>query len=266
MKLVLTFAAMKFIDSHCHLYLDEFAADRLEAINKSVDAGVTKVLLPNIDATSWQPMLELCSSFPDICFPMAGLHPTSVLPETIEHEITELTQQLETHNFVAIGEIGIDLYWDKTYQGLQEEIFLYQVQLAKKHKLPVALHVRKSFDEVWRILKPETGSDLKGVFHCFPGDERQARLVNEAGFLLGIGGVVTFKNSHLQKVVAEVGPEHIILETDAPFLAPTPFRGKRNEPSYIPLIAAKVAELCGITNEEVAAITTANAVKLFNLE
>ena len=257
---------MKFIDSHCHLYLDEFAADRAEAIKKSVDAGVTKILLPNIDATSWQPMHELCNSFPEVCFPMAGLHPTSVLPDTIEQEIAELTHQLDTYDFIGIGEIGIDLYWDKTYQGLQEEIFLYQIQLAKKYKLPVAIHVRKSFDEVWRILKHETGPYLKGVFHCFPGDERQARLVNEAGFLLGIGGVVTFKNSHLQKVVAEVGPEHIILETDAPFLAPAPFRGKRNEPSYIPLIAEKVADLCGISVDEVADITTANAVKLFNLE
>jgi len=210
-------------------------------------------------------MLELSSRHPGICYPMAGLHPTSVLPETIEKELSELIQQLETNKFVAIGEIGIDLYWDKTHQPLQEEIFLYQIQLAKKYHLPIAIHVRKSFDEVWHILKSETGPDLKGVFHCFPGDERQARQVIEAGFALGIGGVVTFKNSGLQKVVAAIGPEHLVLETDAPFLAPAPFRGKRNEPSYIPLIAAKVAELCNLNLEEVAEITSRNAQRLFKL-
>lgn len=264
-KLVTTFAFMNFVDTHCHLYLQEFADDRSSAIDISVAAGVSKILLPNIDFTSWEPMLELNRNFPDICFPMAGLHPTSVLPDTIEYELAELHHQLETGIFIAIGEIGIDLYWDATHQALQEEIFLYQIKLAKKHKLPVAIHVRKSFDEVWRIIKPETGSDLTGVFHCFPGDEAQARRVIDAGFMLGIGGVITFKNSHLQKVVAAVGPQHIILETDAPFLAPTPYRGKRNEPSYIPIIAAKVAELCGISVENVAEITTGNAVKLFKL-
>lgn len=256
---------MKFIDTHCHLYLDEFAADRSATIQKAMDAGVTTILLPNIDSSSWGPMMSLSKKYPEICFPMAGIHPTSVQPETIEKELAELTQQLETEKFTAIGEIGIDLYWDKTHLGLQEEIFLYQVQLAKKYGLPVAIHVRKSFDEVWRILKPETGSALKGVFHCFPGDERQAKLVTEAGFLLGIGGVLTFKNSGLQKVVAEAGLQHLVLETDAPFLAPAPHRGKRNEPSYIPLIAEKIAEQCGSPIEEVASVTTNNAVKLFNL-
>ena len=228
-------------------------------------AGVEKILLPNIDSTSWKPMLELALKYPGTCFPMAGLHPTSVLPETINEELAEVTLQLETGNYIAVGEIGIDLYWDKTQQGLQEETFRYQIQLAKKHKLPVAIHVRKSFDEVWNIIKKEAGPDLRGVFHCFPGDEAQAWRVIEAGFLLGIGGVVTFKNSGLQKVVAMVGPEHIILETDAPFLAPAPYRGKRNEPAYIPIIAKKVAELCSLTVEEVADVTTTNALRLFNL-
>jgi TatD DNase family protein len=256
---------MNFIDTHCHLYLPEFAFDRQTVVQKAIDIGVNRILMPNIDSTSWQSMLELFQQYPDICFPMAGLHPTSVLPETIENEMDEVRNQLETGNYIAVGEIGIDLYWDKTHQSLQEETFLYQVQLAKKFKLPVAIHVRKSFDEVWHILKPETGADLKGVFHCFPGDETQARMVIEAGFMLGIGGVVTFKNSHLQKVVAAVGPEHIILETDAPFLAPTPYRGKRNEPAYIPIIAEKVAELCGLSIEDIADKTTRNALKLFNL-
>ena len=256
---------MKFIDSHCHLYLPEFADDLAAVIQSSCDAGVTRILLPNIDSTSWQPMLKLMANYPANCYSMAGLHPTSVLPETVESELAEVTRQLGNGSYIAVGEIGIDLYWDKTHQALQEEAFLYQVKLAKKHKLPVAIHVRKSFDEVWRILKPETGPDLKGVFHCFPGDENQARRAIEAGFMLGIGGVVTFKNSHLQNVVAAVGPDHIVLETDAPFLAPTPYRGKRNEPAYIPIIAQKVAELCHTSIEEVAEITTANALKLFKL-
>jgi TatD DNase family protein len=256
---------MNFIDTHCHLYLQEFADDRHAAIDKAIDAGVTKIFLPNIDSTSWQPMLELFRKYPAACFPMAGLHPTSVLPETIDSEMDEVKRQLETGDYIAIGEIGIDLYWDKTHQALQEETFRYQIQLAKRYKLPVAIHVRKSFDEVWQILRPEINPDLRGVFHCFPGDEAQARRVIEAGFMLGIGGVVTFKNSGLQKVVAAVGPEHIILETDAPFLAPAPYRGKRNEPGYIPIIAEKVAELCGLRVEEIAEITTMNALKLFQM-
>jgi len=256
---------MQFIDTHTHIYLGEFDDDRENAVSRAIACGVEIMLLPNIDNTSWNPMLNICAQFPLNCFAMAGLHPTSVLPETVESELEEVTRQLETGSYIAVGEIGIDLYWDKIHQPLQEETFLYQVQLAKKHKLPVVIHVRKSFDEVWRVLKSETGPELKGVFHCFPGDEKQAWQVIEAGFMLGIGGVVTFKNSGLQKVVAAVGPEHIILETDSPFLAPAPYRGKRNEPAYIPVIAEKVAELCGFNVEEVAEITTGNAKRLFNL-
>ncbi len=254
-----------FIDTHTHLYLAEFEGERDLVVKKAIDAGVNRMLLPNIDLSSWKPMLELAACYPGICLPMAGIHPTSVLPETIENELAELTRQLESGSFIAIGEIGIDLYWDKTHLDLQEEIFRYQVQLAKKLGLPVAIHVRKSFEEVWRILKPETGPGLKGVFHCFPGDLPQALKVIEAGFMLGIGGVVTFKNAHLQEVVAAVGPDHIILETDSPFLAPVPFRGNRNEPALIPVIANKVAGLCGVSVNEVAEITTRNAVDLFNL-
>ncbi len=258
------FCAM-FIDTHTHLYLSEFDADRQETVARALSEKVGIMLLPNIDNSSWKPMLELCTQFPENCFSMAGLHPTSVLPETVDNELAEVKRMIETRNFVAVGEIGIDLYWDKTYQSLQEEAFRFQLQLAKKHKLPVAIHVRKSFDEVWQILEQEFDSGLKGVFHCFPGNLSQARQVIEAGFLLGIGGVVTFKNSGLQEVFTEVGPENILLETDAPFLAPTPHRGKRNEPSYIPIIAAKVAELCFISIAEVEEITTRNAKKVFGI-
>lgn len=256
---------MNYIDTHCHLYLEEFAPDREAVIQRASDAGVNKILLPNIDSASWQPMLELSRQQQGLCLPMAGIHPGSVAPETIEKELAELNWQLENNTFVAIGEIGIDLYWDKTHQGLQEEIFRYQIQLAKKHNLPVAIHVRKSFEEVWKILKPETGAGLRGVFHCFSGDEAQARKVTEAGFFLGIGGVVSFKNAGLQQVVSSVGIDFLVLETDAPFLAPVPWRGKRNEPAYLSTIASKLADLLQISIEEAGRITSKNASALFGL-
>lgn len=256
---------MNFIDTHTHFYLNEFDSDREETFKRALNSGITHMLLPNIDESSWEPMLTICKQYPTHCFPMAGLHPTSVLPETFEREIILVEQHLNNETFVAIGEIGIDLYWDKTHLAIQEEAFIQQLRLAKLNKLPVAIHVRNSYNEVWRILKKEAGSGLTGVFHCFPGNEIQAKEVVEAGFLLGIGGVVTFKNSIMQKAVQEVGLQHIILETDAPFLSPVPHRGKRNESSYIPIIAQKVADICNVSVAEVAQITSQNAVKLFNL-
>ena len=258
------FCAM-FIDTHTHLYLEEFDTDREEAIRKAIGTGVSKMLLPNIDSNSWEPMLALCSQFPKHCFPMAGLHPTSVQAATFGEELMKVEDQLANANFVAIGEIGIDLYWDKTYQQEQEQAFRHQLKLAKKLKLPVAIHMRNSFDEVWSVVKSEAGDELTGVFHCFSGNLEQARLVTEAGFYLGIGGVVTFKNSGLQEVITALGPNQLLLETDAPYLAPMPHRGKRNESSYIPLIASKIAELTGHTLQQVAEITTANATRLFRL-
>ncbi len=254
-----------FIDTHTHLYLDDFQHDVEMVINRAEVTGVTKMLLPNIDSTSWEGMLALANHYKESMFMMAGLHPTSVLPETSVSEIDAVEQQLSTGRFIAVGEIGIDLYWDKTHLSLQEEVFRHQLRLAKKHNLPVAIHVRSSYNEVWRILKQEMAPGLRGVFHCFPGNEIQARQVTELGFMLGIGGVVTYKNSVMQKVVAEVSLEHLVLETDAPFLTPVPFRGKRNEPAYIPIIAEKIAELCNTSVNEVAEITTRNAVNLFHL-
>lgn len=254
-----------FIDTHTHLYLEEFRDDIALVIERALEAGVEKMVLPNIDNTSWEPMLALAEKNTDHLYVMAGLHPTSVLPETVDSEMGAVEQQINSGRFVAIGEIGIDLYWDKTQKSLQEEVFRHQLRLAKKHRLPVAIHVRNSYNEVWQILKQEMAPGLRGVFHCFPGNEIQARQVIELDFMLGIGGVVTYKNSVMQKVVAEVGLEHIMLETDAPFLTPVPFRGKRNEPAYIPIIAEKVAELCNTSISEVAEITTRNAINLFNL-
>lgn len=254
-----------FIDTHTHLYLEEFQDDSMAVIDRAIAAGVARMLLPNIDSSSWEPMLALAGQYQGKLYAMAGLHPTSVLPETVEKEILSVEQQIETGRFIAIGEIGIDLYWDKTHQSLQEEVFRQQLRLAIKYRLPVAIHVRNSYNEVWRILRQEMSPGLQGVFHCFPGNEIQARQVTELGFMLGIGGVVTYKNSAMQKVVAEIGLDYLLLETDAPFLTPVPFRGKRNEPAYIPFIAEKIAELCNTTVIEVAEKTTRNALNLFNL-
>ncbi|MBK7175097.1 MAG: TatD family hydrolase [Bacteroidales bacterium] len=254
-----------FIDTHTHLYLEEFNADRPLTIKKAIESGVSKFLLPNIDSSSWLPMLDLARQFPDHCFPMAGLHPTSVTLENMEKELLQVEDALSKGGFCAIGEIGIDLYWDKTYKSEQDDAFRTQLQWAKKFHLPVAIHMRNSFNEVWAVVQKELAPDLKGVFHCFSGNIEQARLITEAGFTLGIGGVITFKNSGLQEVVKEIGLDHLILETDAPYLAPVPFRGKRNEPSYIPIIASKIAEITGNTLQEVADVTTGNARKLFKL-
>ncbi|NVO21680.1 MAG: TatD family hydrolase [Bacteroidetes bacterium] len=254
-----------FIDTHTHLYLQEFDVDREDTIRRSIASGTLSMLLPNIDSSSWEPMLDLCRQFPNNCYPMAGLHPTSVTKETFEKELEEVELRLEEEAFIAIGEIGIDLYWDQTFLEQQEVAFLRQLRLAKKFDLPVAIHMRNSFNEVWKVLEPETGPGLKGVFHCFSGNLEQAQTVIDAGFLLGIGGVITFKNSGLQEVVKAVGIEHIILETDAPYLAPVPYRGQRNESSYIPLIASKIAEITGNPLQKIAEITTSNARNLFRL-
>lgn len=255
---------MQFIDTHTHLYLEEFDTDRGEMINRALLAGVGTFLLPNIDRASLPALLSLCDAWPGNCLPMIGLHPTSV-KEDYRDELAMVDQQLKERKFFAIGEIGIDLYWDKTHLEQQQIVFRHQLKLAKTLQLPVAIHMRNSFEQVYAILREEAGPGLRGVFHCFSGNIQQAKKVTDLGFLLGIGGVVTFKNSGLQEVIKETGLEHLVLETDAPFLAPDPFRGKRNESSYIPLIAEKIASLKNVPLAEVAAITTANARELFNL-
>jgi len=254
-----------FTDTHTHIYLEEFDPDRGDVIRKAVESGVEKLLLPNIDSTSWEPLLSLCEAFPDHCFPMAGLHPSSVMEETVKSELHLVEQQLANRKYYAVGEIGIDLYWDKTFLAAQQAAFRQQLRWAKELKLPVAIHMRSSFQEVWDIVKEEAGPDLRGVFHCFSGNLEQALKVIGAGFFLGIGGVITFKNSGLQEVVREIGLDHVLLETDAPYLAPVPFRGQRNEPAYIPLIASKIAEITGASLNTVAEKTSTNAATLFNL-
>ena len=255
---------MRLIDSHTHIYLPEFDADRDLVIKRAVESGVTRLLMPNIDIGSVNPMLEVESRYPGTCIPMIGLHPTSVKEDFIS-QIEKLENLVSGHKFYAIGEIGIDLYWDQSNLKDQITAFRSQVAFAAEKGLPVVIHSRNSFPEVFRALEEFTGSGLKGVFHAFTGSMDDAEKAIETGFKLGIGGIVTYKNSGLDKVVKNTGPEHIILETDSPYLAPVPYRGKRNESSWLSLINKKLAEIFGISEEEMAEITFDNSSVLFNL-
>ncbi len=256
---------MIFTDTHTHLYLEEFDQDRREVIEKATGAGVRYMMLPNIDSTSISTMLALADEFPANCFPMMGLHPTSV-KENFREELAIVENQLQNRRFYGIGECGIDLYWDKTFAKEQEVVFRHHIELALSYNLPLIVHIRESFNEVIRILRDANKPDLRGIFHCFSGRPEQAKQAAGLGFSLGLGGVITFKNNKMQETLKHVGMEHLVLETDAPFLAPMPYRGKRNDPSYIPLIAEKVAEIKGISVEEVARATTENARKLFRFD
>jgi TatD DNase family protein len=255
---------MHLIDTHTHIYLPEFDSDRDEVVERAVSSGVEKLLLPNIDLKSIGPMLAAVSRYKGVCLPMLGLHPTSVKSD-YETELERILNLFPGEKYIAIGEIGIDLYWDKTH--LQEQIIAMrrQIQFAIEKGLPVVIHSRDSFPEVFSVLDEFRGKGLKGVLHAFTGGIKEAEKALELGFKLGIGGIVTFKNSGLSEVVKEIGPENIILETDSPYLAPVPHRGKRNESSYICIINKRLAEIFGMEEEEVAAITTAGANRLFNL-
>ena len=251
-----------FIDTHTHLYSEEFNEDRTAIINKAISNSVTKLYLPNIDSNSIDGMLQLEKEFPDNCFAMMGLHPCSVKENYLD-ELTIVKKWLDKRKFIAIGEIGIDLYWDKTFITEQEIAFKKQIDWALEYNYSIVIHCRNAFDEIFTIL--QSYSKLpKGIFHCFSGDVEQAqKILALKNFKLGIGGVVTFKNSGLDKVVETISIEDIVLETDSPYLAPMPYRGKRNESSYITLIAKKVAELKNISIEEVENITTKNANFIF---
>jgi TatD DNase family protein len=255
---------MQLIDTHSHLFLHEFDSDRDQVILNAQQNGVEKVLLPNVDGSTIIDLLRLVEKYPDYCYPMIGLHPTSVT-EDYKAELKKIENWLDKRKFIAIGEIGIDLYWDKTFKTQQEEAFRYQTELAKKYDLPVVIHARESFDEIFTIMDEIIDDKLKGVFHAFTGDEIQAKRIIEWGFKIGIGGIVTFKNSGLDKVVHNIDINHIVLETDSPYLAPVPHRGKRNESAYLLNIAQKIAEIKNISFKEVAEITTYNANQLFKL-
>ena len=257
---------MQFIDTHSHLYSSQFDEDRTQAINNAISSGVSTILFPNISSEYTKGMLELCDEFPENCFPMMGLHPCDVNEDNIEAELLHVEQELAKGKYIAVGEIGLDLYWDKTKLKIQEKAFIHQIELAKKNKLPIAIHVRDSFAEAIEIIEKLNDENLRGVFHCFTGSVEDAqKVINLGNFYLGIGGVLTFKNSGLDKTIAAIELQNLILETDAPYLAPTPFRGKRNESKYIVNIADKLAEVHQIEIEDVAKITTLNAKKLFGL-
>ncbi len=256
---------MNFVDTHTHLYLDEFNDDRDKVISDAIQSGVNKFLLPNIDSSSIGDMLALADKYPENCLPMIGLHPTSVKANYLD-ELAIVEQWLNDRKFYGIGECGIDHYWDKTFTVEQEFVFRHHIDLALAHDLPLIVHIRESFNEVIRILKDVNKSSLYGIFHCFSGSTEQAVQAIKYNFSLGIGGVVTFKNNKMQETLTHIDLQHLVFETDAPFLAPVPFRGKRNEPSYIPLIARKVAEIMETDIEKIAEVTSQNAYKLFKLD
>jgi len=253
---------MYMIDTHAHLYDVQFDSDRDAVIARAVDRGVGRMLLPNIDTQTVQPMLDTCLQFPGRCYPMLGLHPTSV-GEDFEQQLEIIGSYLDKTEIVAIGETGVDLYWDKQYLGQQLEAFRIQIGWARKYGLPLSIHCRKSYNEIISILKKEQDGSLTGVFHCFPGNLRQAEEVNKLGFMLGIGGVVSYKNAEMAVVVQHTSIENILTETDAPYLPPVPFRGKRNESAYIYNIMQKIAELKSMSVQEVADATHANAERIF---
>lgn len=256
---------MQLIDSHTHLYLPEFDDDRDEIIGRALKNDVTKMLLPNINKDSLEPMMRMVANYPGICYPMIGIHPTSV-KDDYEEQLEFVENNLQKNNFIAIGEIGIDLYWDKTYIRQQEAAFVEQLKIASREGLPVVIHSRDSLEEIIALLDSTGLDNLRGVFHAFTGKIDQAREIIKRGFLVGIGGILTFKNSDLDNTIKSIEVEKIILETDSPYLAPVPKRGKRNESSYLRFIAERLAEIKNVKVEEIARISTSNCKDLFGLD
>jgi len=255
-----------FIDTHAHLYVEQFDEDRDEMVKRAIDNGVSKLFLPNIDIASIPKMEQMVKDYPGVCYSMMGIHPCDVVQDW-EKQLQEMKSYYKKGHHIAIGEIGIDLYWDKSLQKEQTEAFRAQIQWAKEEKLPIVIHARDSFDEIFEVVDQENDEHLFGVFHCFTGTEEQARkIIDYGGFKMGIGGVVTFKNSGVDKAIQNIDLSHFILETDAPYLAPAPYRGKRNESAYIPLIAKKLSDIYAVSEEEIGRITTQNALNLFNIK
>ena len=251
-----------YIDTHSHIYENEFLEDRAEVVERAREAGVGKIVLPDIDSESRGRMLDTAAAYPGMMFPLAGLHPTSVR-EDYREELAAVERELGARKYYGIGECGLDFYWDRTYWREQVKALEWQLGMAREAHLPVVIHSRDSLAEVFESLERYSG--VQGILHCFPGGAEEARRAVGMGFLLGIGGVVTFKRSQMAETVREIGAEPLVLETDAPYLAPVPKRGKRNESSYIPIIAEKVAEIIGMEAKKIEEITTKNAMNLFNL-
>ncbi len=255
---------MIITDTHTHLYSEAFDEDRNDMMQRAINNGVKRFFVPAIDSTYTERMFQLENDYPNEIFLMSGLHPTHV-KENYKEELAHVSALLEKRKFYAVGEIGIDLYWDKTFLPQQQEAFQYQIQLAKKHKLPIVIHCRDAFDEVFEVLEKEKSASLFGIFHCFTGTKEHAKKAIGYNMKLGIGGLVTFKNGKIDKFLNEIPLEHIVLETDAPYLAPTPYRGKRNESSYVMNVLEKVASIYQLPEAEVAAITTENSKAVFGI-
>ena len=254
---------MFFIDTHTHLFTEQFDEDRDLVIQRAIEDGVQKMLLPNIDLDSIASMHELSEKYPGVCYPMMGLHPCSV-NENWEMDLETIKSHLFSSKYCAVGEIGVDLYWDKSTLKFQQSALAKQVEWAKELKLPIVIHVRDAFDETFEVIDELNDDSLTGVFHCFTGTIEQAEhILNYGGFKLGLGGVLTFKNSGLDKTVEGIDLKNLVLETDSPYLAPTPHRGKRNESSYVKLVAEKLADIKGLSIEEVADVTSSNARDIF---
>jgi len=255
---------MIITDTHTHLYSQAFDEDREEMIQRALDNEVKRFFIPAIDSETTQAMYDLERRYPEQMFLMMGLHPTSV-SETVEEELKHVEEQLKKRKFYAIGEIGIDLYWDKSFLEAQRKAFKRQIQLAKSYKLPIVIHCREAFDEVFEVLEEEKGKDLYGIFHCFTGTKTQAEQAIGYNMKLGIGGVSTFKNGKIDQFLNEIDLKHIVLETDSPYLAPKPYRGKRNESAYVLKVAEKLAELYDLSLEDIALQTTKNSKEVFGI-
>lgn len=251
-----------YIDTHAHIYAEEFKKDLPETLRRCEDQLVSKIYMPNVDHKSIDDMFEVEHRWPEVCHSMMGLHPCSVKKD-FERELYIVESWLSKRKFAAIGEIGTDLFWDKTFWEQQQEALEIQVKWAKEYQLPVVLHCRESLDQTIEIIERLQDGNLRGIFHCFTGTVEQAKKISKLGFLIGLGGVVTFKNGGLDKVLPDLDLKSFVLETDSPYLAPVPYRGKRNEPAYIPLISLRIAELMDRSIDDVQKITTQNASDLF---
>ena len=255
---------MIITDTHAHLYSEAFDEDRKEMIERAIKSKVSRFFIPAIDSTYTEAMFQLEKDFPDNVFLMMGLHPTHV-KENYKQELKHVEGMLAQRQFYAVGEIGIDLYWDKSTLGIQQEAFKYQIKLAKQYKLPIVIHCREAFDEIFEVLDQEKSEDLFGIFHCFAGNLEQAHQAISYNMKLGIGGVATFKNGKIDQFLNQIDLKHIVLETDSPYLAPVPFRGKRNESAYIIKVLEKLSLIYGVSEEQIAIITTQNSKDIFNI-
>lgn len=256
---------MIFTDTHTHLYSSKFQEDRPDMMQRAIQSGITRLFVPAIDSTYTQRMYAVESEYPQNIFLMMGLHPVYVKPESWEAELAHVEAELAKRKFYAVGEIGIDMYWDKTTLDIQKQAFKHQIQLAKRYKLPINIHCRDAFDEVFEVLETERSDDLFGIFHCFTGTKQQAEQAISLRMKLGIGGVVTYKNGLIDQFLQQIDLKHIVLETDAPYLAPVPYRGKRNESSYVVYIAEKLSGIYGVSLEEIARQTTENSKEVYGI-